>query len=126
MRVDLFDFELPRALIADRPAEPRDAARLLVVAETLADHQVTHLPTLLRCGDLLIVNDTKVIPARLHGRRGLAEIELALHRDMGGGIWRAFAKGARRLRPGDPIAFSEGFSAAVIEKGTEGDVVLRF
>jgi S-adenosylmethionine:tRNA ribosyltransferase-isomerase len=102
MRLDDFDFDLPRRLIADHPCEPRDAARLLLVPASggLQDRQISDLPTLLRPGDLLVFNDTKVIPARLVGRRGAASIEVTLYRDLGSGAWRAFAKGARRLRGG--------------------------
>src|SRR5260221_14777775 len=100
-----FDFELPRALIADRPKDPREAARLLVLpaAGGLADRHIADLPALLRPGDLLVFNDTKVIPARLVGRRGLATVEITLAHDQGGGAWRGYAKGARRLHPGDHI-----------------------
>jgi S-adenosylmethionine:tRNA ribosyltransferase-isomerase len=126
MRVDDFDFELPRHLIADHPAEPRDAARLLLVGPALADRAIRDLPQLLRRGDLLVVNDTRVIPARLSGARGAAKIAITLHRDVGGGAWRAFAKGAKRLKPGDRIAFGEDFAATVAVKHDEGDVTLRF
>ncbi|HUK60811.1 MAG TPA: tRNA preQ1(34) S-adenosylmethionine ribosyltransferase-isomerase QueA [Stellaceae bacterium] len=125
MRVDSFDFALPRHLIADRPAEPRDAARLLVVAEGLADRTMLDLPGLLRPGDVLVVNDTRVIPARLTGRRGAAHVEVTLHQDLGGGRWRAFAKGARKLKPGDRIEFAADFAAEVAEK-EEGELVLAF
>jgi S-adenosylmethionine:tRNA ribosyltransferase-isomerase len=81
---------------------------------------------LLRPGDLLVFNDTKVIPARLVGRRGTALVEVTLHRDLGGGGWRAFAKGARRLRVGERIVFAEDFCADVAEKHPEGDLTLRF
>src|SRR5918912_1007012 len=101
MRVDAFDFELPRELIAEHPAEPRESARLLhVTQDGLADRRIAGLPHLLRRGDLLVFNDTRVIPARLRGRRGAAEIEVTLHKDLGGGAWLAFARGAKRLRPG--------------------------
>ena len=128
MRLDDFDFELPRRLIADHPCEPRDAARLLLIPASgrLQDRRISDLPTLLRRGDLLVFNDTKVIPARLVGRRGAASVEVTLHRDLGGGMWRAFAKGARRLRIGDRIAFGKDFSADVAEKHPEGDVTLQF
>ena len=83
MRTELFDFALPRELIAQRPLAPRDAARLLVVAERgLEDRQVRDLPALLRPGDLLVLNDTKVIPARLSGRRGAAAVEVTLHQPV--------------------------------------------
>jgi S-adenosylmethionine:tRNA ribosyltransferase-isomerase len=128
MRLDDFDFALPRELIADRPCEPRDAARLLLIAASrdLEDRQIRDLPMLLRPGDLLVFNDTKVIPARLLGRSGTISIEITLHRDLGGGAWRAFAKGARRLRTGDSLVFGEGFAAEVAEKHPEGDLTLRF
>lgn len=126
MRVDEFDFELPRALIAEHPIEPRDAARLLLVGDTIADRNIRDLPQLLRAGDVLVANDTRVIPARLTGRRGAATIEVTLHRDLGGGVWRAFVKGARRVKPGDIVRFSDDFAAAVVEKTPEGDVALRF
>jgi S-adenosylmethionine:tRNA ribosyltransferase-isomerase len=126
MRVDEFDFDLPAGLIADRPASPRDAARLLVVGDGLADRAILDLPRLLRPGDLLVANDTRVIPARLVGRRGAARVELTLHQDQGGGFWRAFAKGAKRLRPGDRIEFGAGFAAGVAGKNPEGDVTLQF
>jgi S-adenosylmethionine:tRNA ribosyltransferase-isomerase len=128
MRVDDFDFDLPRELIADRPCEPRDAAQLLVIPASgqFQDRQISDLPALLRPGDLLVFNDTKVIPARLIGRRGEASVEVTLHRDLGGGAWRAFAKGARRLRVGDQIVFAKDFSADVAKKHPEGDLTLRF
>ena len=127
MRVDAFDFDLPRRCIAERPARPRDAARLLVVTpEALADRQVRDLPALLEPGDLLVVNDSRVIPARLKGRRGEAGVEITLHRAEGGGRWRAFARPARKLRPGDRIAFAPDFAAAVTAKGEGGEVELAF
>jgi S-adenosylmethionine:tRNA ribosyltransferase-isomerase len=128
MRVDDFDFALPREAIADRPCEPRDAARLLFIPASggFEDRQIKDLPKLLRPGDLLVFNDTKVIPARLVGHRGAASVEVTLHRDLGGGMWRVFAKGARRLRAGDSVVFGEGFAAEVAEKHPEGDVSLRF
>ncbi len=126
MRVDAFDFELPKQLIADHPAEPRDAARLLVVGSALEDRQMLDLPRLLRRGDLLVVNDTRVIPARLLGERGAARIEVTLHRDLGDGNWRAFAKGAKRLKPGDHLVFGADFAAEVTAKHSEGDIGLRF
>jgi S-adenosylmethionine:tRNA ribosyltransferase-isomerase len=128
MRVDDFDFDLPRGLIARHPCEPRDAARLLVIpaSRRFENRQVADLPALLRRGDLLVFNDTKVIPARLVGRRGAALVEVTLYRDLGAGAWRAFAKGARRLRAGDCLVFAEGFAASVAKKHPEGDVTLRF
>src|SRR5438874_685233 len=123
-----FDFALPRELIADRPQEPRERARLLVLpaAGDLLDRHIADLPALLRPGDLLVCNDTKVIPARLTGRRGLATVEITLARDLGGGAWRVYAKGARRLRPGDRIDFAADLAAEILGKIEEGEVTLRF
>ena len=128
MRVEDFDFDLPRGLIASHPCEPRDAARLLFIPASgrFENRQVSDLPALLRPGDLLVFNDTKVIPARLVGHRGAALVEVTLCRDLGGGVWRVFAKGARRLRAGDRLVFAEGFAADISEKHPEGDVTLRF
>jgi S-adenosylmethionine:tRNA ribosyltransferase-isomerase len=129
VRCDDFDFPLPRELIAARhPCEPRDAARLLLIPASggFVDRRIADLPALLRPGDLLVFNDTKVIPARLVGHRGEAAIKITLYRYLGGGAWRAFAKGARRLRAGDRIVFAEDFAAEVAEKHPEGDVTLRF
>src|ERR1700739_4141053 len=124
MRLDDFDFDLPRRLIADHPCEPRDAARLLLIPASggFQDQQIADLPALLRPGDLLVFNDTKVIPARLVGRRGAASIEVTLHRDLGQGVWLAFAKGARRLKPGDRLVFAKDFSAEVTGKTPAGEV----
>jgi S-adenosylmethionine:tRNA ribosyltransferase-isomerase len=126
MRVEDFDFELPKHLIADHPVEPRDAARLLLVGERITDRRIAELPQLLRPGDLMVCNDTRVIPARLVGSRGAAHIEATLHRDLGGGAWRAFIKGAKRVKSGDRIDFAADFSAEVAAKHEEGDVTLRF
>jgi len=128
MRLADFDFPLPRELIADRPVEPRETARLLQIPASgdLADRHIADLPDLLRPGDLVVCNDTKVIPARLAGKRGAATVEVTLHHDEGGGAWRAFAKGARRLHPGDRLEFAENFAARVVEKHAQGDVTLRF
>ena len=128
MRIEDFAFDLPRERIALHPCEPRDAARLLVIPASgeFDDRRIADLPALLDPGDLLVFNDTKVIPARLIGRRGDAVVEVTLYRDLGEGSWRAFAKGARRLRPGDRLVFAEDFAAVVGEKHPEGDLTLRF
>jgi S-adenosylmethionine:tRNA ribosyltransferase-isomerase len=128
MQLADFDFDLPRELIADRPAEPQESARLLVlpVKGEIADRQIADLPQLLRPGDLLVFNDTKVIPARLVGKRGLATVEITLARELGGGVWQAYAKGARRLHSGDRIEFAADLAAEVVEKSPEGEVSLRF
>ena len=127
MRVDLFDFELPAERIALRPAAPRDAARLLLVRpDELADHQMLDLPGLLRPGDLLVFNDTRVIPAQLEGRRGEARIGATLHKREGLREWRAFLRNAKRVRVGDCIDFPAGVSATALDKGDDGAVLLRF
>lgn len=126
MRLDEFDFDLPRDRIAQQPVEPRDSSRLLVVGDALFDHQVSDLPSLLRRGDMLVVNETRVIPVRLSGRRGDAVIDVTLHTDTGDGRWLAFARPGRRLRVGDQVVFADDFDATVIEKRPEGDVVLSF
>jgi S-adenosylmethionine:tRNA ribosyltransferase-isomerase len=127
MRVDLFDFELPPERIALRPAKPRDSARLLVVRpEGLADHVVSELPSLLKPGDVLVFNDTKVIPAQLEGRRGQARIGATLHKREGPRDWRAFVRNAKRVREGDRIEFGAGASAIAREKAEDGSILLSF
>jgi S-adenosylmethionine:tRNA ribosyltransferase-isomerase len=127
MRVDLFDFELPPERIALRPARPRDSARLLrVEGGKISDHQVLNLPSLLRPGDVLVFNDTKVIPAQLEGRRGQASIGATLHKREGPREWQAFLRNAKRARVGDAIEFGEGVAASVIEKAEDGSALLRF
>src|SRR5712691_6936968 len=123
-----FAYPLPRELIADRPMEPREKARLLVLpaAGGLIDRHIADLPLLLRPGDLLVFNDTKVILARLVGKRGLATIEVTLARDLGGGVWQAYARGARRLKPGDQIDFATDLAAEVEGKDDDGAVILHF
>jgi S-adenosylmethionine:tRNA ribosyltransferase-isomerase len=125
LRTEDFDYDLPERLIAQAPARPRDSARLLVVrAERLEDRGVADLPALLDRGDLLVVNDTRVIPARLYGRRGDARVEIMLNRAEGGGLWQALVRNARRLRPGDEVAIegAAGCVARVIER--EGGTAL--
>jgi S-adenosylmethionine:tRNA ribosyltransferase-isomerase len=127
MRVEDFDFPLPRRLIAAHPIEPRDAARLLTVHSELADRHVRDLPPLLRRGDVLVVNDTRVIPTRLYGQRGAAAIEATLHRREGPARWRAFVKNARRLKVGDRVVFASDFSAVVAARhAADGDLSLDF
>ena len=127
MRVDAFDFELPPAAIAARPATPRDSARLLEVAASgLTDRTVGELPQLLRPGDVMVFNDTRVIPARLLGQRGVVPIELLLHREKAPGRWLTFARPAKRLKPGQTIDFGEGFTASVEGKTDEGLVDVTF
>jgi len=127
MKVDAFSFDLPRELIAERPARPRDAARLLAVRpDALEDRLVRDLPALLAPGDLLVLNDTKVIPARLHGRRGMAQIETMLIEPGEGARWTALARPAKKLRAGDRIDFADGFAAEVVARGEGGEVILEF
>ena len=129
MRVDAFDFELPERLIALRPAEPRERARLLYVRpdapDPFGDRTVADLPDLLRPGDLLVLNDTKVIPARLTGRRtgrdgSAPKIEVMLHKRLGPVTWACFARPARKLAAGDRLTFEGGgvvLEADVAAKG---------
>ena len=127
MRVDLFDFELPSERIALRPASPRDAARLLVVRnERVEDRHVLDLPSCLRPGDMLVFNDTKVIPAQLDGRRGEARIGATLHKREGVREWRAFLRNARRVSEGDRIDFGHGVTAIAVTKSPDGSALLRF
>ncbi len=126
MKTADFDFALPPERIAQRPVEPRESARLLAVGEALADRHVRDLPGLLTPGSLLVVNDTRVIPAQLEGRRGEARVALTLHKAEADGEWLAFARPAKRLRPGDRIDFGEGFAAEVIGRLEGGEVRVRF
>ena len=128
MRVDLFDFELPNERIALRPARPRDAARLLVVRgdEPFADHTVLDLPAMLAPGDVLVFNDTRVIPAQLEGRRGEARIGATLHKRVDLRRWQAFVRNAKRLRVGDVATFGGGVTAIAEERLPDGSVILFF
>jgi S-adenosylmethionine:tRNA ribosyltransferase-isomerase len=117
MRVDLFDFDLPPARIAERPANPRESARLLhVTPNGLGDARVASLPGLLRRGDIMVFNDTRVIPARLLGHRGAAAIELLLHKQQSLDTWQTFARPAKRLKPGQVLVFPDGLSAEVLSR----------
>ena len=133
MRVALFDFELPEDRIALRPAVPRDAARLLVVrpGDPPIDRVVRDLPGLLRPGDALVLNDTRVVPARLRAERRRGEalpvrVELMLHLREAPDRWRAFARPAKRLAVGDRLRLGPDFEAAVEARGEGGEVSLRF
>ena len=128
MRVDLFDFELPPERIALRPARPRDAARMLVVEgeRPFADRHVRDLPRLLRAGDVLVFNDTRVIPAQLEGRRGDARIGATLHKRLDLRRWQAFIRNAKRLKPGDTVEFGRGVSALAEERHADGSFTLAF
>ncbi|MES2494313.1 MAG: tRNA preQ1(34) S-adenosylmethionine ribosyltransferase-isomerase QueA [Pseudomonadota bacterium] len=128
MRVDLFDFELPPERIALRPARPRDAARLLQVRAdgVLADHTVRDLPQLFNAGDVLVFNDTRVIPAQLEGRRGNAAIGATLHKRIDLRRWQAFVRNGKRLHQGDAIAFPHGVSAVAEARHDDGSWTLCF
>lgn len=139
MDVSLFDFHLPSDLIAQEPARPRDSARLLHVpanSDTFNDLSVRDLPTLLRAGDVLVFNDTRVIPARLVGKRGDAtnrgkpdrgaKVEVTLHQPVDAFTWRVFAKPAKKLSPRDYIVFAPGFAADCVGEGDMGERWLKF
>ncbi len=127
MRVDLFDFELPTDRIALRPARPRDSARLLrVEGAAISDHVVADLPSLLQPGDVLLFNDTKVIPAQLEGLRGEAKIGATLHKREGPRSWWSFVRNARRLHVGDRVEFGSGVSASATARGDDGAFLLQF
>lgn len=128
MRVDLFDFALPTDLIALRPARPRDAARLLHVPGTgdPADCGVRDLPRLLRAGDVLVFNDTRVIQAQLEGHRGDARIGATLHKRIDLRRWQAFVRNAKRLRVGETIDFGQGVTARAETRHDDGSFTLAF
>ena len=127
MKLSDFDYELPQEAIAAEPARPRDSARLLDLdGSAIHDRIVRDLPSLLRPGDLLVVNNTRVIPARLAGRRGEAGIGITLHKHEAGADWQVFAKPARKCRPDDVIHFGAGFAARVRERGEGGEVGISF
>lgn len=128
MRVDLFDFDLPQELIALRPARPRDAARMLVARgdSRLEDRVVRDLPALLRSGDVLVFNDTRVIPAQLEGMRGEARIGATLHKRIDLRRWQAFVRNAKRLREGDRIVFPAGVEALAEARHPDGSWTLAF
>ena len=136
MKVDIFDFELNKDLIAKEPAEPRDSCKLLDLSKEneISDRIFTDLTDLLEEGDCLVFNDTKVIPAKLYGKNGLAEVQVTLYRPVDGIKWWAFIKNAKRLKENDVISFycqdipveKSDFSAIVIEKNGEEGVLLEF
>lgn len=133
MRTDLFDFHLPECSIALRPAVPRDSAKLLVAgrAGPFADRQVCDLPQVLRRGDVLVFNDTRVIPAQLEGVRHRpdqpgARIGATLHKRVELRRWQAFIRNAKRLRPGERIAFGSDVTAIAEERLPDGSFILAF
>lgn len=136
MRVDIFDFDLDKDLIAKEPVSPRDVSKLLDLSEenTINDRYFYELPDILQKGDVLVFNDTKVIPARLYGVRGNAEVEVTLYHPDTGITWWAFIKNSKRLRPNDIVTFYSSeispekslFKAKVLEKRGEDGVLLEF
>ena len=127
MRVDLFDFDLPPENIALRPCVPRDAARMLCVGgDGMQDHHVRDLPSLLRAGDCLVFNDTRVIPAQLEGRRGDAKIGATLHKRVDLRRWQAFIRNAKKLRVGERVDFGSGVFALAEARHSDGSFTLAF
>src|SRR3990170_8962229 len=128
MRVSLFDFDLPPQRIALRPTRPRDAARMLVVPGEgeFQDLTVRDLPRMLRAGDVLVFNDTRVIPAQLEGRRGEARIGATLHKRIDLRRWQAVVRNAKRLREGDTIEFAAGVTAFAETRHADGSWTLAF
>jgi S-adenosylmethionine:tRNA ribosyltransferase-isomerase len=127
MRLTDFDFDLPQDRIAQHPARPRDSARLLHASRTgLTDHIVRDLPSLLQPGDVLVANDTRVVPAQLTARRGQARIGITLDQPRADGSWHALARNARRLHVGDVLTFGTDLRAKVLECHSDGGVVLEF
>ena len=126
MKLSDFGYDLPPERIAQRPVSPRDHARLLAVDDDLRDLAFKDLPGLLRAGDLLVFNNTRVIPTRLEGRRKTAKMEITLHKEETPETWRAFARPARKLEPGNIIDFAPDFTAEVTAKGEYGEVTLTF
>ena len=136
MKIDIFDFELPKELIAAQPANPRDTSRLLDLSEEscISDRYFYNLPELLHEGDVLVFNDTKVIPARLYGARGEALVEVTLYHPVDGISWWSFIKNSKRLKSGDIIRFytseisaeKSDFTAMVLEKKEDDGVLISF
>jgi len=126
MRASDFDFELPPESIAHEPARPREAARLLHVGTGLADCHISDLVDLLRPGDMLVSNDTRVIPAQLTARRGEARIGITLDRPTADGGWHALVRNARRMRVGDTLIFDADLEATVRTRGDDGSAILAF
>ena len=127
MRIENFDFHLPRDYVASRPAIPRESAKLLLVGETgdLIDSSVRNLPDSIKEGDLLVFNDTRVINALLKGRQKDGIIEVTLHKRVAEGIWKAFARPAKKVKQ-DEIFFSDEFTALVTKPRDRGEIVIDF
>lgn len=127
MKVDLFDFELPPERIALRPCRPRDAARMLLVeGSVISDRAVLDLPDLLSPGDVLVFNDTRVIPAQLEGSRGDAKVGATLHKRESLRCWWAFVRNAKRVREDDRIDFGQGVAAIARQRDGQGAILLEF
>ncbi len=128
MKTDIFTFDMPLELIANEPANPRDSSKLLHLDPNGKIHHthVFDLDQILKKGDILVFNDTKVIPARLYGTRGAAHFEITLFKQINLSDWEALIKNSRRLKIGDTILFNDDFSAQVVEKKIEGPVILHF
>lgn len=128
MQLSDFDYDLPQLLIAQQPVEPRDASRLLHVASdgALADSQMRQFVELLRLDDVLVFNNTKVIPAQLHGLKGESKIGVTLLKHQQNKRWECFAKPARKLSVGDVVRFGHALSATLISKQETGTVVFEF
>lgn len=126
MRVDLFDFTLPESAIATAPADPRDSARMLYLGDEMRDMGVRDIPSLLGPGDVMVFNDTRVIPARLMGVRGEMKVEVLLHQSVSKNEWLCFAKPAKRLKDGQTIVFAPDFTATVAGRTEDGQVRLVF
>ena len=131
MRTSDFHYDLPRERIAQHPAEPRDAARLLVYdrqADTVQDRQFADITEYLRRGDVLVLNDTRVIPARLHGRKrsSTVDVEFLLLKRLGLERWEVIMRPGRRVRPGDVIDFDDDLSAVLVSKMNDGVCEVEF
>jgi S-adenosylmethionine:tRNA ribosyltransferase-isomerase len=130
LRTSDFDFFLPEMCIADAPCEPRDACKLLQVSKFFFDFGFRQLPDLLNAGDVLVFNDSRVIPARLFGKRGDVSVELLLHKHLPGdddsNLWRCFARPGKKLKPGDTVVIADDFTCEVVNKCESGEVEVLF
>ncbi len=127
MDISLFDYELDKDLIAQFPCSPRDSSRLLSCLDNIPkDFNFNKLPEILNSGDVLVINNTKVIPSRLFGKRDNVNIEVTLHLKVKRNQWRAFVKPGKKCRVNDELVFKDRLKAIVIEKFIEGDLLLEF